>query len=161
MKFTAALVALISSTALAAPADQAKEVKELSAGALSADVKDMWSPDDEPWIVRHLQRTCDKKDRFCEWEFWIDSGSEKPQYCCFEVNAKDGKKASQTDIYWVECEKYLVSTDWDEYLGYGFTQFSIYDTEKSTIIFPGYTDKELWGGKVVSPDKKYHPSLLH
>ncbi|KAI0134191.1 surface protein 1 [Xylariales sp. AK1849] len=159
MRFTTAILSAIFSCAVFATPAPGQD-KELPENAMSVAIVDMLAAD-QAWTLRHFDRTCDDKDRFCNWEFWIDTGNgAKPQYCSFEVDAPDGGMASRTDVYWIQCNNYLVSTHWDDFFGFGYTQLSIYDQNAKLIIFPGYTDKELCQDGPVQPDKRYHPDFL-
>ncbi|RYO76203.1 hypothetical protein DL766_001017 [Monosporascus sp. MC13-8B] len=132
---TTLLTALLSATALAAPA----------------------VPD---WTIVGMKRTCNKADTSCTWSFKIDTHLAAPTPCSFTVT---GNPASHTNANGKQCGPYQVGAGWDGSFGpgQGFTVLSVVDHQKKLIVWPGYTDKELGTtGQVVSPDKSYAPASI-
>ncbi|KAK7751824.1 hypothetical protein SLS62_006310 [Diatrype stigma] len=144
MQFTTAIVtAILSATALAAPAP-------VPASQMAAVPE---------WSITGLKRVCTAADDSCAWSFGVDTHLAAPTACSFTVK---GKPASQTATSNQKCGPYTVGTGWDGSFGpgNGFTVLSVTDYTKKLIVWPSYTDKELAGGKVVSPDKSYAPANI-
>lgn len=144
---TTLVTALLSATAFAAPAP-APEVQSMMAAA-------------PEWTIAGAKRTCDAGDNSCTWNFKVDTHLAPATACSFTVK-RGAKPASQTDSSNNKCGPYTVGSGWDGSFGpgQGFTVLSVADYSKKLIVWPGYTDKELAGGKVVVPDKAYAPAKL-
>lgn len=140
---TTLLTALLSATALAAPTPV---VQSQMAAA-------------PEWTIAGLKRACNGDDSSCTWSFKVDTHLAPATDCSFTVK---GKPASHTNTANQKCGPYVVGTGWDGSFGagQGFTVLSVADHAKKLIVWPGYTDKEVEGGKVVSPDKSYAPAKL-
>ena len=148
MQFTTTfLTALLSATALAVPTPATDEVSMMAA-----------APE---WTIAGMKRTCDGGDNSCTWNFKVDTHLAPATTCSFTVK-RGAKPASQTDTSNNKCGPYTVGSGWDGSFGpgQGFTVLSVADYGKKLIVWPGYTDKELAGGKVVSPNKAYAPQNL-
>ncbi|KAI3578853.1 hypothetical protein IWW34DRAFT_738159 [Fusarium oxysporum f. sp. albedinis] len=144
MKFTAALIALVSATgAVAAPAP-ADSVSMMAA-----------SPQ---WTIQSLSRSCDKADTTCTWNFKINTGSGAATACKYVVKGKPASKANGGPA---KCGTFTITSGWSGQFGAdkGFTTLSVVSSKKQ-IIYPSYTDKQLAGGKVVKPDQSYSPAAL-
>ena len=152
MKFTAAAItAILPLAALSSP------TKRAGAVSMSADVPQ--------WTMQTFKRACDDADTSCTWSFGINAnngGAAAP--CEFTVKAlPDGTPASrapQTDG--VACGAYTVTSGWSGQFGEdnGFTTLSVVDWGNQLISWPSYSDKDLAGGKVVSPDRSFDVSKL-
>lgn len=91
MKFSLAFVAAALSTgALAAPASD-------SVSMMAASPK---------WTIQGLQRTCDKADKTCTWNFKINSGNGTPTACKYVVK---GSPASRANGGPAKCGDYTIS----------------------------------------------------
>ncbi|KAM0343791.1 hypothetical protein ACHAPU_008219 [Fusarium lateritium] len=144
MKFTAALVALVSASgAVAAPA-AADSVSMMAASPM--------------WTMQSVSRSCDKADTTCTWNFNINTGSGAATACKYVVKAKSASKANGGPA---KCGTFTITSGWSGQFGptSGFTTLSVVSSKKQ-IIYPSYTDKQLAGGKVVKPDQKYAPAAL-
>ena len=142
MKFSAtALVALLSATALAAPAP-APEVKAMAA--------------QQTWTIEGMKRVCDKADTTCNWSFTVNAAGAK-QACNFAVKKSGSTPASRSPGKGANCGAYTVTSGWSGQFGpdAGFTTLSVVNNPKRLIAWPAYTDKQLAGGKVVKPDQSY------
>ncbi|KAI4858696.1 small secreted protein [Hypoxylon rubiginosum] len=145
MKFTSAiLTTLLSATALAAPTPAASK-------SAMADVAQ--------WTIESLKRVCDAADTSCTWTFAVDTHVGAATPCSFTVK---GSPASQTDSSGSVCGPYTVSSGWSGQFGpgNGFTTLSVVDFSKKLIVWPAYTDKQLAGGAVVSPDLSFAPTSI-
>lgn len=141
MQFTTAiLAALAAATSLAAPA-------ELTARA------------DPSWTIVGLKRVCDTADTTCTWSFKIDTHLAAATTCSFTTK---GKPASQAAGGPANCGSFTVTSGWSGQFGpgNGFTTLAIKNNANNKIIWPGYTDKQLVGGKVVSPDQSFPVTQL-
>ncbi|KAI1098118.1 small secreted protein [Jackrogersella minutella] len=146
MQFTtAAIASIFAATALAAPTP-APEVK-----SAMADVAQ--------WTIESMQRVCDSADTSCTWSFKVDTHASDVTPCSFTVK---GSPASQTGTSGVVCGPYTVSSGWSGQFGadQGFTTLSVVDNAAKLIVWPAYTDKQLAGGAVVSPDLSFAPTTL-
>ncbi|XXG95785.1 hypothetical protein Hte_002056 [Hypoxylon texense] len=150
MKFTSALLAtLLSATALAAPTPAASK-------SAMADVAQ--------WTITSLKRVCDAADTSCTWSFGIDThaaGGAAATPCTFTVKS-GALPASQTDSSGNVCGAYTVGSGWSGQFGpgNGFTTLSVVDYASKLIVWPAYTDKQLAGGAVVTPDLSFAPTSI-
>lgn len=154
MKISSALVALLSTVALAAPTPDAEPIDALverQSGAVS-----MMAAVPQ-WTIQKMKRVC--ASGTCTWTFSINDHVAAPTACTFKVK---GKPASQTDSTGHVCGGYTVSTGWSGQFGAGngFTTLAVVNNAKKQIIYPAYTDKQLNTGKVVKPDQSYAPQNL-
>ncbi|KAL4803946.1 hypothetical protein BDV18DRAFT_162356 [Aspergillus unguis] len=110
------------------------------------------------WTITSLKRVCNKADTSCTWTFGIDNGSSN-QACTLKVQ---GEAASEANGGPATCGPYTVTSGWSDQFGAdnGFTTLSVVDNKSKQIVWPAYTDKQLDGGKVVTPDQSYTPSVL-
>lgn len=147
MKFSLAFVAALLAPALAAPAPAADSVSMMAA-----------SPE---WTIKSLKRVCNKADTSCAWTFSIDTHSgATPVACTYTVT---GSPASQQAAgAAAECGVFTVTSGWSGQFGEGngFTTLSVVSRTRKQIIWPAYTDKQVTGGKVVTPDQSYAPAAL-
>ncbi|RGP70923.1 small secreted [Fusarium sporotrichioides] len=146
MKFTTSLFALAAATgAVAAPSAPLDAVSMMAATPM--------------WTIESMQRTCDKPDTTCTWNFKINTGSGAATACKYVVKAS--KNASQANGGPAKCGTFTITSGWSGQFGpdNGFTTLSVVSSKKQ-IVYPSYTDKQLAGGKVVKPDQKYAPASL-
>ncbi|KAI6081661.1 small secreted protein [Hypoxylon rubiginosum] len=147
MQFTNALLAtLLSATALAAPTPAA-------AKSAMADVAQ--------WTIEGLKRVCDGADTSCTWTFTVDTHVGATTPCSFTVKS-GAKPASQTDSAGNVCGAYTVGSGWSDQFGAenGFTTLSVVDYASKLAVWPSYTDKQLAGGAVVTPDLSFAPTNI-
>jgi len=141
MQFTTAiLAALAAATSLAAPAE-------------------LVSRADPQWTIVGLKRVCDAADTSCTWSFKIDTHLATATACSFTTK---GKPASQAAGTGANCGSYTVTSGWSGQFGAGngFTTLAIKDNKQNKITWPAYTDKQLAGGKTVTPDQSYPVTQL-
>ncbi|KAI1847499.1 hypothetical protein JX265_000749 [Neoarthrinium moseri] len=136
---TAVISAVLSATALAAPALESRA--------------------DPNWTITSMKRVCNAADTSCTWTFGIDTHLSAATPCSFTVT---GSPASQTSNTGSTCGAYTVSSGWSGQFGpgNGFTTLAVVDNTRRKIAFPAYTDKQLAGGAVVTPDQSYPASSL-
>ncbi|KAL2820651.1 hypothetical protein BJX63DRAFT_379831 [Aspergillus granulosus] len=113
----------------------------------------------EQWTIESLKRVCNEADTECTWTFRINAGSG-PTDCTFVVEgspASQGRNDNPTP-----CGDYTVTSGWSGQFGpdAGFTTLSVVNQATRQIIWPAYTDQQLEGGEVVTPDQSYTPSIL-
>lgn len=130
---TAVLTTLLAASAMAAPAPSANN-----------------------WSIESMKRSCDKADTSCAWSFTVNNGAAKTP-CAYTVKKTGNTPASQAPQNGAKCGPYTVTSGWSGQFGAGngFTTLSVVDLGKKRIAWPAYTDKQLAGGKVVSPNQSY------
>ncbi|KAL2837561.1 hypothetical protein BJY01DRAFT_220799 [Aspergillus pseudoustus] len=144
------LAALASTAALAAPAPASS----------SSPAKSMMVANTS-WTITSLKRVCKKADTKCTWTFGIDTGSgpNSTTDCTYIVN---GSPASEANGGPITCGAYTITSGWSDQFGAdaGFTTLAVVNEGTRQIVWPAYTDKQLDGGQVVTPDQSYTPSVL-
>lgn len=140
MQITTGLFAAFAATALAAPAIDTRATAP-------------------QWTIVGMKRVCDAADTSCTWSFSVDTHVSAVTPCTFTVK---GKPASQTSGTGATCGVYTVTSGWSGQFGpgNGFTTLSVVDNTQKKIVWPAYTDKQLAGGAVVSPDQSYPVTQL-
>ncbi|KAJ9300143.1 hypothetical protein DTO271G3_2260 [Paecilomyces variotii] len=120
--------------------------------------KSMMSNDSQ-WTIESLKRICNDADTSCTWTFGIDIGSGTPTACTYVVN---GTIASEANGGPSTCGDFTITSGWSDQFGpgNGFTTLSVVDDVTRQIIYPAYTDAQLEGGQVVTPDQSYTPAAL-
>ncbi|KAI1472717.1 small secreted protein [Daldinia caldariorum] len=150
MKFVSSIIATLFATATvtAAPTPSPE------AQSAVADVPQ--------WTIEGLQHVCDAGDNQCTWSFKINTHLADATPCAFTVKRSASLPASQTDTSGNVCGPFTVGAGWSGQFGpgNGFTTFSVVDSAKQLIAWPAYTDKQLEGGKVVSPDLSWPVTSL-
>ncbi|CRG82669.1 hypothetical protein PISL3812_00013 [Talaromyces islandicus] len=144
MQLTQILVLLAaSSTTLAAPIGNTKSMMAAS----------------PEWTIKSLKRVCTADNSSCTWTFGIYDGADASTACTYVVTAPNASEANGGPS---DCGVYTVTSGWSGQFGpgNGFTTLSVVDNKKRQIIWPGYTDKQLEGGNVVTPDQSYAPTAL-
>ncbi len=148
MQYSTALVSLLAaaSTVMAAPSVAPRE--EVSAMAAVPE-----------WTIKSFKRTCNSADTSCTVSFSVDTHLAAATPCTYTVT---GSPASQASTNGITCGPYTISSGWSGIFGpgNGFTTWSLVDWSKRLITWPSYSDAELAGGKVVTPDKSYAPANL-
>ncbi|KAJ5248782.1 hypothetical protein N7468_000233 [Penicillium chermesinum] len=116
---------------------------------------------DSQWTIEGLKRVCDKGNTTCTWTFGIDTGSavQKVKYVVHksgDTGANDANGGPST------FGDFTITSGWSGQFGpgNGFTTLSVVDNKLKEIIYPAYTDAQLAGGKVVTPDQSYTPAAL-
>lgn len=146
MKFSVAtlLTTLLAGSALAAPTD----VKSMSAQTT--------------WTIESAKRVCDKADTACNWTFAVNAGSAGKTNCAFTTKKTGSTVASRAPNTGSTCGPYTVTSGWSGQFGegQGFTTLSVVNRSKKQIAWPAYTDKQLAGGKVVTPNQSYPVQAL-
>ncbi|KAL4940980.1 hypothetical protein BDV06DRAFT_195529 [Aspergillus oleicola] len=110
------------------------------------------------WTIESLKRVCNAADTKCTWTFGINAGSGATD-CTYIV---EGSPASEVNGGPSTCGPYTITSGWSDQFGAdaGFTTLSVVNEDTRQIVWPAYTDKQLDGGEVVSPDQSYTPSVL-
>ncbi|KAL4757144.1 uncharacterized protein BDW70DRAFT_143883 [Aspergillus foveolatus] len=110
------------------------------------------------WTITSLKRVCGTADTKCTWTFGIDTGSDSTD-CTYVVT---GAPASHANGGPAQCGDFTITSGWSDQFGAenGFTTLSVVNESTRQIVWPAYTDKQLAGGKVVTPDQSYTPSVL-
>jgi hypothetical protein len=149
MQFATVLIgaaALLSSSALAAPTS-----------ASSSSYRPGGQQNPIEWTIRSLRRTCTPEDSECAWSFSIQD-LDVVHICRFNVHARDGKPASQTDLVdAATCGPFAITTGWSLFEGQPGTGFTTMGMVKGSLIaYPSYSDSEIpKDGTSVKPDKKF------
>ncbi|KAI0545128.1 hypothetical protein F4679DRAFT_562161 [Xylaria curta] len=138
MQFTTATIAaILSATALAAPAAIPN------------------------WSMTGLKRVCNAGDTSCTWSFGINTNTGAAVTpCSFTVT---GAPASNSNLNNAQaCGTFSVTAGWSGQFGpgNGFTTLAVFNNANRQISWPAYTDAELAGGKTVTPDKSWAVSRL-
>ncbi|KAI0973367.1 hypothetical protein F4678DRAFT_426532 [Xylaria arbuscula] len=108
------------------------------------------------WTLKSVKRVCNAADTSCTWSFGINTntGGATTQ-CSFAVT---GSPADQGNTSGTKtCGVFSVTAGWSGQFGpgNGFTTLAVHDNANGQIAWPAYTDSQLAGGKVVSPDKTW------
>lgn len=111
------------------------------------------------WTIESLKRVCNDANTCCTWTFGIDTGSGTPTACTYVV---EGTNASEANGGPSDCGDFTITSGWSGQFGpgNGFTTLSVVDDVTRQIIYPAYTDNQLKGGQVVTPDQSYTPAAL-
>lgn len=111
------------------------------------------------WTIQSMKRVCAADDSSCTWTFGIYPGSGDATACTLVVTANT---ASQANGGPASCGDYTVTSGWSGQFGpgNGFTTLSVVNNKSRQIVWPAYTDKQLAGGNVVTPDQSYAPAAL-
>ena len=143
--FVAALMA--ASPAIAAPAADTTENISMMASV-------------PQWTIENMRRVCDSGDKSCTWTFTINPHVGKTTPCKYVVTGNPASRQKTGGPG--TCGSYTITSGWSGQFGEGngFTVLSVVDNVKRYIVWPGYTDKQLAGGKQVSPNQSYAPTKL-
>lgn len=111
------------------------------------------------WTILSARRACDAADNVCTWTFGISVGAGTASTACkySTKRASASVPASQASGGPTDCGKYQVTSGWSGQFGpgNGFTTLSVVDTQERLIAWPAYSDADVAGGKVVSPDRSF------
>ena len=147
MKFSIVASILSATSAFAAPAPEVETVSMMAA-----------TPQ---WTIQSLRRNCNAANTECNWLFGIKpgTGATKSISCPYTVKAKNAATANGGPF---KCGDYTVTSGWSGQFGAGkgFTTLSVVNNKSKLIVYPAYTDAELAGGKIVTPNKSYSPQAL-
>ncbi|KAJ2997710.1 hypothetical protein NUW58_g562 [Xylaria curta] len=89
------------------------------------------------WTVTNMKRVCNAGDTSCTWTFGINTNTGAAATPCSFVIT--GSPASHSDTSGTKaCGTFSVTAGWS-----------------GQIAWPAYTDAELAGGKVVTPNKSW------
>jgi hypothetical protein len=143
---TTLITAILANTAFAAP-------------AASSNVKSIRAAEPQ-WTIKSMKRVCNSADTSCAWSFSVDTHLSPVTACAYTVTA--ASKASQAPANGVTCGPYTVSSGWSGQFGpgNGFTTLAVVNYAGKRIVWPAYTDVQLAGGAVVTPDQSYPPTTL-
>ena len=130
------ITALLASSALAAPTPREEEVMSMATG--------------EEWTLETLKRVCNEDYDKCTWSFGINTNEGANATACTYV--VEGEPANETPGGPVECGKFTITSGWDPN---GFTVLSVIDYEIEQLIYAGYNETLVKGGKVVKPDRSW------
>ncbi|KAI3324196.1 hypothetical protein HD806DRAFT_62653 [Xylariaceae sp. AK1471] len=108
------------------------------------------------WTVTNIKRVCNAGDTSCAWSFGINTNTGAAVTpCSFQIT---GTPASHSNLSPpVACGTFSVSAGWSGQFGpgNGFTTVAIFNNANKQIAWPAYTDTELAGGNVISPNKSW------
>ncbi|GAP88430.1 putative unnamed protein product [Rosellinia necatrix] len=108
------------------------------------------------WTVTGLKRVCNTADTSCTWSFGINTNTGAAATpCTFAIT---GAPASHSNTSGTKtCGTFSVTAGWSGQFGVdnGFTTLAVFNNANKQIAWPAYTDAELAGGKVVSPNKSW------
>ncbi|KAI0430759.1 hypothetical protein F5Y09DRAFT_220976 [Xylaria sp. FL1042] len=111
------------------------------------------------WTMTGLKRVCNAADTSCTWSFGINTNTGATATPCSFVIT--GSPASHSDTSGMKaCGAFSVTAGWSGQFGPGFTTLAVHNNNNGQIAWPAYTDAELAGGKVVSPDKSWAVTQL-
>ncbi|KAJ5725667.1 uncharacterized protein N7483_007024 [Penicillium malachiteum] len=139
---------LLLSALLAAPAVLAAPVTSDAIAARSTT-----------WTITNMKRVCNTADTKCTWTFGIEIGSGTATACTMVVAGTDASELSGGPT---TCGAFTVTSGWSGQFGAGngFTTLAVVDNGLDEIIWPAYTDNQLAGGVVVTPNQSYTPTAL-
>ncbi|GAW13711.1 hypothetical protein ANO14919_031000 [Xylariales sp. No.14919] len=111
------------------------------------------------WTIKGIKRVCNAADTSCTWSFGINTNTGAADTACkFAIT---GTPASHSDTVGTkDCGAFSVTAGWSGQFGPGFTTLAVHNNANGQIAWPAYTDAELAGGKVVSPDKSWAVTQL-
>jgi hypothetical protein len=115
----------------------------LSATAMAAPAATLQSRTPQ-WAIENLSRVCNSSFTFCEWSFGINGTP-----CTLDVAGTNADEAVAGGP--ATCGPYTVTSGWSGQFGAGngFTVLAVKNTGANLISFPSYTDAQLAGGAVV------------
>ncbi|KAI0906197.1 hypothetical protein F4824DRAFT_470609 [Ustulina deusta] len=111
------------------------------------------------WTITGMNRVCNAADTSCTWSFGINTNTGAAVTPCSFVIT--GSPASHSDTSGMKaCGTFSTTAGWSGQFGPGFTTLAVHNNANGQIAWPAYTDAELAGGKVVSPDKSWAVTQL-
>ncbi|KAI1159908.1 hypothetical protein F5B18DRAFT_635101 [Nemania serpens] len=108
------------------------------------------------WTLTSFKRVCNTADTSCTWTFGVNPNTGAAVTPVKYV--VKGSPASQTDFTVpTTFGAYTVTAGWSGQFGpgNGFTTLAVANNAIKQIAYPAYTDAELAGGKVVTPNKSW------
>ncbi|MCJ1286222.1 hypothetical protein MMC26_005567 [Xylographa opegraphella] len=132
MQFSSFLLAALASIAAAAPLDS--------------------SMSSSSWTMKSFTRTCPNTGT-CKYAYSIYDGMTTTP-CSYTVKAANASTAT----YGPEtCGTFTITSSWSGQFGPG-NGFQVLAVKgEASVIYPGYTDKQLASGVTVTPDQSYTP----
>ncbi|OAQ63997.1 hypothetical protein VFPPC_16144 [Pochonia chlamydosporia 170] len=114
------------------------------------------------WTIEGVKRVCDGADNQCNWTFKINPKIYSKTPVNFVTKRSGATPASQNNGVAQNFGDYTITSGWSGQFGpgNGFTTLAVVDNKNRRITWPAYTDKQVAGGKVVSPDQSYAPQNL-
>lgn len=113
------------------------------------------------WTIQSFKRTCTAASstaaNSCTYSYSINTHVGTATPCSYKVSGSPAERASYTNL---KCGTFAVSSSWSGQFGEGNGFQTLAVVKGSQIIYPGYTDKQLVSGKVVTPDQSYTPQSL-
>ena len=109
------------------------------------------------WTIESFTRTCNTNDTSCAYNYSIDTHTAPATPCSYNVTGNPASRASYGNV---SCGVYTISSSWSGQFGDGNGFQTLAVTDGKVIVYPGYTDKQLVNGQVVSPDQSYAPQSL-
>ena len=109
------------------------------------------------WTIKSFRRVCNAAEASCAYSYSIDTHVSPIRACSYTITGNTASRASYGNI---KCGGYTVSSSWSGQFGQGKGFQTLAMTNGRVIVYPAYTDKQLVGGKVVSPDQSYQPQNL-
>ena len=145
MQLTTVLAILAAaSTSFAAPTPGADSVSMMDAGA--------------SWTMQSFKRVCNAASTSCAYSWSINLNNGTPATpCAYTVTGNPAQHATYENV---KCGAFVVGSTWSGQFGagHGFQTLSV--VKGNQIIYPAYTDTQLQGGKVVSPNQSYTPQNI-
>ncbi|CRK24403.1 hypothetical protein BN1723_013286 [Verticillium longisporum] len=134
----AVFAALLSGSALAAPAANVKSMAVAST----------------TWTIENTRRACKAND--CTWTFSVNTGSSNTP-CTFHTKSTGSALPSRANGEAQTCGPYTVTSSWSGQFGEGngFTTLAVVNRSSKQIVWPAYTDKQLAKAVVVKPNQSY------
>lgn len=115
------------------------------------------------WTIENMKRVCKPTDTTCTFTFGINTrvSGVATQACTYVVKGNPAYKAKGGPT---KCGAFTVTSNWSNQFGNDpkdtFTSMSVINYAKNQIVYPAYTDKQLNGGAVVTPNQSYPVQAL-
>ncbi|KAI1436494.1 hypothetical protein GGR50DRAFT_650548 [Xylaria sp. CBS 124048] len=151
MQFTTAILAtLLSATTISAAPVGASGPVSASPSASAAATP--------TWTFESVRRVCNEADTRCVWTFLINTGYDRAS-CALEITGAPASQASQSTP--ALCHYFSVTAGWSAQFGAdaGFTTLAVKSNSDGSMAWPAYSDAEVAGGQVVTPDKSFAVTL--
>jgi hypothetical protein len=156
-----AVAAILSVASLASAAPAAADTQSASAAT--------------EWVITGLSRACNAGDTECTWRFGIQTSATANTACEYKTVAAGGRPASKAlaggpagtcgippgqpgSVDGV----FTVTSGWSDQFGadHAFTTLSVVNNGRREIVYPAYTDAQVAGGRVVSPNLSFPVYVL-
>lgn len=114
------------------------------------------------WTIEGVKRVCNQQDTQCNWTFKINPKIYSKTPVNFVTKSSGSTPASRNNGAAQNFGDYTITSGWSGQFGpgNGFTTLAVVDNKNRRITWPAYTDKQVQGGNVVSPDQSYAPQNL-